>query len=57
MPAPRPEDPEACAKIAQACRSLLELAESEPEIFRRTLPLLTPENIATLRELAEWDQP
>ena len=57
MSARRPEDPAACARIAQACRSLLELAEQEPEIFKRTLPLLTPENIATLRELAAWDQP
>jgi hypothetical protein len=46
---------DARAKIARACRELLDVYEREPALFRRTLALLTPENIETLRELATWD--
>lgn len=47
------DDP--CKMLAQAARELLDVHDREPELFRRLLPLMTPENIETLRELATWD--
>jgi len=47
---------EAKAKIARACRELLDMYEREPELFRRTMTLITPQDIETLRELATWDE-
>jgi hypothetical protein len=43
--------------LAAAARQLLDVYERSPEVWARVMYLLTPQDIATLREIATWDDP